>query len=100
MRTRSIKRHDTGEHYAWGIQCPGCGYEHCLNHTFDGNVDRPTFTPSILVTYNGKDADTPEGCPSRCHSHVTHGRIAFLKDSTHALAGQTVELPEYPVQTP
>ena len=29
----------------------------------------------------------------RCHSFVTDGRIQFLSDSTHVLAGQTVDLP-------
>ena len=55
MRVRSIKRYDTKEHYAWEILCPGCKHPHHLNHLFDGNVDKPTFTPSVLVTYNGAD---------------------------------------------
>jgi hypothetical protein len=38
---------------------------------------------------DGKPIYTP-----RCHSFVTDGRIQFLSDSTHALAGQTVDLPE------
>ena len=29
-----------------------------------------------------------------CHSFVTDGRIQFLADCTHPLAGQTVDLPE------
>jgi hypothetical protein len=29
-----------------------------------------------------------------CHSFVRDGRIEFLSDCTHSLAGQTVELPE------
>jgi hypothetical protein len=32
---------------------------------------------------------------SVCHSFVTDGRIQFLGDCTHALAGQTVDLPEW-----
>jgi len=32
--------------------------------------------------------------PSVCHSYVTDGRIQFLADCTHALAGLTVDLPE------
>ena len=31
-----------------------------------------------------------------CHSFVTDGRIQFLGDCTHSLAGQTVDLPEFP----
>lgn len=30
----------------------------------------------------------------RCHSFIEGGRIRFLSDCSHALAGQTVELPE------
>jgi hypothetical protein len=31
-----------------------------------------------------------------CHSFVTDGRIQFLNDCTHPLAGQTVDIPEWP----
>ena len=30
-----------------------------------------------------------------CHSFVTDGRIQFLGDCTHKLAGQTVDLPDW-----
>jgi hypothetical protein len=84
------------------IDCPGCDGPHVLpvhgegrpNWGFNGDFERPTLMPSILVTYNGADADTPDGCPSVCHSFVTDGRIQFLGDCTHALAGHTVELPD------
>ena len=33
-----------------------------------------------------------------CHTFVTDGRIQFLGDCTHALAGQTVDLPDWPVR--
>ena len=35
-------------------------------------------------------------CPGcqRCHSFVRDGKIRFLADSYHELAGQTVDLPE------
>lgn len=65
---------------------------------------RPTFSPSILVTgvhrltqeeretlqQGGKV--TPR--PLVCHSFVRDGRIEFLSDCSHALVGQTVDLPE------
>jgi hypothetical protein len=57
---------------------------------FNGDLERPTFTPSIL-------SRTPrgEGKPDFvCHSFVRDGRIQFLNDCTHALAGQTVDLPD------
>ncbi len=81
--------------------CPGCNSAHTIRLKPDGwgwntNLDRPTFTPSVLVTYGGKDAGQGDAPPAICHSFVTDGMIQFLGDSTHALAGQTVELPDFP----
>lgn len=103
--------------------CPGCGRAHMIKvegtghpcWSWNGDADKPTFQPSILV--QGRDF-TPagfaayerwraEGCnkptpyfesaETVCHSFVTDGRIQFLGDCTHALAGQTVDLPAWPV---
>lgn len=70
--------------------CPGCDSVHAPNHTwaYNGDPERPTFSPSILVR-GGSENIT-------CHSFVTDGRIQFLGDCTHALAGQTVDLPDVP----
>ena len=78
---------DSGRLYL--IECPGCGYGHHFDSRwqFNGNLERPTFKPSLLVNSSGA------GPSPRCHSFVTDGRIRFLEDSTHELAGQTVELP-------
>jgi hypothetical protein len=56
--------------------------------------EAPTFTPSILVY--GWKSENPEmkGQP-RCHSFVREGRIEYLSDSEHALAGQTFDLPNW-----
>jgi hypothetical protein len=93
------------------FHCPGCDETHYLrvrkepritpSWTFNGDFERPTFMPSVLVTYGGRDAgqtdaDGFRSPPAVCHSFVTDGRIQFLADSTHALAGQTVDLPEIP----
>lgn len=86
--------------------CPGCDGAHMIRvredgkHEggawgYNGNPDAPTFTPSILVTYNGKDAGIDGAPPAICHSFVMDGRIAFLSDCTHSLAGQTVALPDF-----
>lgn len=93
--------------------CPGCKEMHRVTSawTFDGNVTAPTFSPSILVTsghyapgHTGKcwcdfnrehPGDTSFEC-SRCHSFVRAGRIQFLTDCTHELAGQTVDIPDWP----
>lgn len=76
-----------------GFWCPGCDEVHVIKTsaggwTFDGNAERPTFSPSILVTGGGGDR--------RCHSFVRAGSIEFLSDCTHALAGKTVPLPDWP----
>lgn len=98
------------------FHCPGCGYAHSIQYgkgkwSWDGNKDKPTFNPSILVkatklTEQGEidftewqKADYParetafESIPTICHSFVIFGRIQFLNDCTHSLAGQTVDLP-------
>lgn len=83
--------------------CPGCDGAHMVGvgegdgprWGYNGNPDVPTFTPSVLVQYNGKDAGIDGAPPAICHSFVTDGRIQFLGDCTHSLAGQTVELPDF-----
>ena len=92
--------------------CPGCDEKHVVHvgdgpgprWGWNGNVDRPTFTPSVLVTGVELMTDAEhdaymrgEGLPParlRCHSFVTDGHIQFLSDCTHAMAGQTVPLPD------
>ena len=86
------------------FRCPGCECAHLIpvgegsgpRWGYNGNPDAPTFTPSVLVTYNGSDAGVDGAPHAVCHSFVTDGRIHFLPDCTHALAGQTVDLPDYP----
>lgn len=83
--------------------CPGCDGAHVIytgpgsgpRWGYNGDPDAPTFTPSILVSYNGRDAGVDGAPPAVCHSYVTDGRIQFLADSTHALAGQTVDIPPF-----
>jgi hypothetical protein len=78
------------------IMCPACKWEHPVglvpgtspSWTFNGSLDRPTLAPSLLVRWERSDG------LKICHSFVRDGRIQFLSDCTHALAGQTVDLPE------
>lgn len=90
--------------------CPGCDGPHGIIienaegrpiWTFDGNYDRPTFTPSVrcFTTETTDDQDKPLPAPverTLCHYFITAGRIIFCGDSPHALAGQTVDLPDWP----
>lgn len=93
--------------------CPGCDGAHQVGvgegpgprWGYNGDPETPTFTPSILVrgiqpiTDEERDkimsGERVEKRPLVCHSFVTDGRIQFLADCTHALAGQTVELPDF-----
>ena len=94
------------------FHCPGCETNHGIpvdgsrGWTWNRDVEKPTVTPSIAVhlTLYGPDKlafskyDGPFPCEKAkglCHSYVTDGRIQFLGDCTHALAGQTIDLPEY-----
>jgi hypothetical protein len=66
--------------------CPGCKYGHSFDQrwTFNGDLVRPTFEPSLLVNQHEPKA--------RCHSFVRGGQIQFLGDCFHELRGQTVPL--------
>jgi len=69
------------------FECPGCGCGHHIDPdrwTWNGDLVRPTVSPSLLVHLGGG---------RRCHSFVRDGRIQFLSDCTHSLAGQTVDIP-------
>lgn len=102
------------------FHCPGCNCKHTVYHgagngrapvwSWNDNSEKPTLSPSILVrTGHYVPGSDPRGCWCNynaehpdddpdfkcviCHSFVVDGRIQFLDDCTHALAGQTVDLP-------
>lgn len=91
------------------FRCPGCDEPHMVavgsgegpRWGYNGDPAKPTFTPSILVTWSEPSDvaeefdDTSKDRPMVCHSYVTDGRIQFLGDCTHALAGHTLDLPEF-----
>lgn len=89
------------------LMCPGCRAVHGVKvgegpgprWGYNGNPEKPTFTPSILVK-TGRAVDPnfqpePGDPPTVCHSYVIDGRIQFLGDCDHALAGQTVDIPPF-----
>jgi hypothetical protein len=79
------------------FECPGCKFGHAVHTekpnesgakwTWNGSWDAPTFSPSVFSNPQSL------GEYPKCHSFIRDGKIQFLSDSTHALAGQTVELP-------
>lgn len=79
-----------GVQEVYGFWCPGCERPHSYHvprWNFNGSMDRPTFTPSLLL-----NKDVPE---HRCHLWLTEGRIKFEQDCDHVLRGQTVDLPDW-----
>ena len=75
--------------------CPGCKYEHTYpifedgsQWLFNGDIELPTFTPSLLNATRDKD----NNILSVCHLFVTAGKIIYCGDCTHELKGQTIEL--------
>lgn len=111
-----LRRTETGFTY-W---CQGCEEMHSVRTDgggawdFDGNLEAPTFSPSVLVTtghfiaghtagsrcwctYNAEHPDKPAPFEChRCHTFIRGGLVEFLSDCTHALAGQTLPLPNLP----
>lgn len=79
----------------YAFWCPGCKCAHGVwtkdhnPHTnakwgFNGNMKKPTFTPSILIH--------PSDNQPQCHTFVTNGRIEFLSDCTHEYAGKIIDM--------
>ncbi len=74
------------------FECPGCECLHSIQTpqwTFNGDLEKPTVSPSILVNPNG------DSSAIRCHSFVRDGMIQFLDDCEHSFKGQTVEIPDW-----
>ena len=51
---------------------------------FNGDMDAPTFTPSMVVP---GDRETPHE-----HFFVRDGKIEYLQDCDHPMAGMTVDM--------
>ena len=76
--------------------CQGCNSYHGVytdgagkpNWQFNGDEEKPTFKPSVLSTWT----EGEQKIPKRCHIFVTDGKIQYLNDCTHELAGKTVDL--------
>lgn len=109
MKIKDIAHGQTGEIVQRRFMCPACRTNHVVSTGwgYNGNPDAPTLTPSILATGLRKEIDangnwtgdyerdlTGAPLPLLCHSYVTDGRIQFLTDCLHAMAGQTVDLPD------
>lgn len=86
--------------------CAGCESMHQIKiggdrpWQFNGNLEKPTFSPSVKMTYDGPQPGEledgrriPYSC---CHYFVNDGMIQYLGDCTHKLAGQTLPMQDLP----
>ena len=109
--------------------CPGCEEVHMFITqrgeyrpqgpvwSFNGDVEKPTFSPSLIIWSGhyapGHEEGSPCWCtfnqdliekgeePSKfkcgiCHLIMTDGIIQYCADSTHHLSGQSVHVPILP----
>lgn len=100
-------RRGEGRYFHW---CPACQEMHPLpdGWTFNGDLEKPTFAPSFkhtgkqCVIENGKwtgewvrdaNGNAVDWC---CHYILTAGQLQFCGDCSHALAGQTIDMPDLP----
>ncbi len=122
MKAKKVANSE-GELIGYRIYCLGCEENHIIYTEpvagryvwgFNGDVEKPTFTPSLLIrsghyvpehnkdscwcTYNKEQeekGEEPSGFECGiCHTFITDGKIQYLTDCTHKLAGQTIDLPE------
>lgn len=85
------------EEMNYTFYCPACksyhGFKTTGNEprwTFNGDMNKPTVRPSLLMTWTyGEDNK-----PFRCHLFVTDGKIQYLSDCLHEFAGKTVDMQE------
>lgn len=80
-----------GSHGGWIANCPACGWSHLFDQrwTFNGDVESPTFAPSMLVHGD------PDGGPKRCHSYLRNGVWEYLSDCEHGMPNQCVPVPDW-----
>jgi hypothetical protein len=117
MKKPVIEKVDFGNAgQGWTFKCPGCGEFHEYRTgpgdgprwQFNGDMAKPTFTPSLLLKGHERLTDKEHAAvmdgkkiarkPLICHSFVTDGSIKFLDDCSHDKAGQTIPLK--PIKVP
>lgn len=102
MQVSPIMRRGRAQYFHW---CPACEEHHPLpdSWTFNGDVVKPTFSPSFKQTFThwtgGIDEKTGLGRGERqervCHYIITAGVIQFCADSWH-VRSDIVAMPNLP----
>lgn len=130
MHSTKLRRWEGKGEAGYSYWCQGCNERHSIPTegpkawTFNGDLERPVFGPSVMVrsghyaehhvpgdscwcTYDAEQIaqglePSGFGC-RRCHTFIgcngaQPGEVIFLSDCTHALAGQTLPLPDLPTR--
>ena len=86
-------RQDDPRHPNLAIWCTACGCAHVFKDKgqspvwgFNGDMEKPTVTPSIRLTSNGRKGGYT------CHFHIKEGRIEYCGDCSHDLSGKKLAL--------
>ena len=91
-----------GEHQGdYIFECAGCKCGHLVTTErknergaqwrFNGNMDEPTFHPSIHIYTEGFNGEKQ----TVCHCIITSGFIQFLNDCAHDHKGKMIPMFEY-----
>lgn len=109
MHSAKLRRWEGGGQAGYSYWCQGCKSAHSVVTEgpgawgFNGDLLKPVFTPSVLVTidFPAGYVREPDDPPARCHTFIGHsgaqpGEVIFLGDCTHELAGQVLPLPDRP----
>ena len=85
---------ENGVHQGYIITSPATGQNILFDSRwrFNGDFEKPTFSPSMLMTYDGHE--NPETGHVRDHFFVRDGKIQYLSDCNHNMAGKTVDMIE------
>lgn len=78
--------------------CEGCNMHHQVwtqtpgkpQWSFNGDLEKPTFSPSLLVRYPQWDGE--KQVEKVCHSFIKDGLIQYLGDCTHKFANMTIPI--------
>ncbi len=82
----TAKLHKRDDFYIFWCSGCQCGHIYFPTWNFNNNINKPTFTPSLL-NWNEN---------SRCHLFLTDGKIHYCGDCSHLLAGQIVDMEDIP----
>lgn len=94
--------------------CPACNQVHTIDDkwTYSGTDEKPTVRASVKAMYVKVPNPLPHDENGRimfdenkrvigakdmiCHLFITDGKIRYLNDCTHEMAGQTVDMEDLP----